>query len=556
MAKLNVDTSIVDFLKSKNQDHSRASRASLAVQHGIVKDASQYTGTASQNIGLLNKLKSSGSAPPPATPPTQTPQAETPVSAQTTDIKSSADAETFINQNQQSDIETGKAADAPPTRKSTVEIFKEATGFDSVLPDTPLPDAPDFSARFQELRRDANLDQLEERLNSLQQEEDAINAQRRERIESEEGKAVALNVISGRVSEVERQEMKRLDFVARQKNAVINQINSKTAVINQIMDLEKLDFDVATEQYDREFTRRQALYDIAADIRDERQEDDAELRELAAQTAADARANGEIFINTMVKGGKKIEELDATQSAQLQKWGMEAGLGRNFFNTLYEAVSAEEGEKKLLTHVTSPDKSTVTAVYEDGSTSVIPTGITPKPTDNGSGETLSPLDIKRIQELYGFTPPLGVTMGEVEQFIRDNPDATPIELQEGMSFFFGEIDDGQGSTTTRNDAINERFLDKDYFRNNYTRDQLKDFSDQAGTSSFWTNKGADINRFLDLMTERVQTARAEGWTDREIEEIIAEQFLSTSNSSGVVITAPTPTPRQTPRQTPTPTPTP
>lgn len=57
--------SIVDYLKSIGQDSSYQARASLASQYGITN----YTGSAEQNLQLLNALKTSTS---PTTPPTTT----------------------------------------------------------------------------------------------------------------------------------------------------------------------------------------------------------------------------------------------------------------------------------------------------------------------------------------------------------------------------------------------------------------------------------------------------------------------------------------------------
>ncbi|MBC2369387.1 M15 family peptidase [Listeria booriae] len=58
---VNAGGSIVDYLNSKKIDSSLANRKKLAVKHGIAN----YTGTATQNTQLLNKLKS-GSAPAPS----------------------------------------------------------------------------------------------------------------------------------------------------------------------------------------------------------------------------------------------------------------------------------------------------------------------------------------------------------------------------------------------------------------------------------------------------------------------------------------------------------
>ena len=63
---LNTDTSIVDYLKSTNQDSSYAARTKLAADSGV-KD---YTGTPEQNTQLLNTLKSKAPATATAAPPT------------------------------------------------------------------------------------------------------------------------------------------------------------------------------------------------------------------------------------------------------------------------------------------------------------------------------------------------------------------------------------------------------------------------------------------------------------------------------------------------------
>jgi len=62
-------TSIVDYLKSIGKDSSYQARATLASQHGITN----YTGSAEQNLQLLNKLKTTPTptSPAPASSPTQ-----------------------------------------------------------------------------------------------------------------------------------------------------------------------------------------------------------------------------------------------------------------------------------------------------------------------------------------------------------------------------------------------------------------------------------------------------------------------------------------------------
>lgn len=66
---VNLTASVVDYMNSKGINSSFANRKKLATQHGIEK----YSGTASQNLALLNKLKGGAQANPnPVTKPATT----------------------------------------------------------------------------------------------------------------------------------------------------------------------------------------------------------------------------------------------------------------------------------------------------------------------------------------------------------------------------------------------------------------------------------------------------------------------------------------------------
>lgn len=92
---LNVNTSIVDYLKSQGKDSSFNYRTTLATQNGI----SNYRGTAQQNVSLLNALRNaSKAATTPATQaaapqaqaaPQAAPQTQTPAPNQMTTLVNS-----------------------------------------------------------------------------------------------------------------------------------------------------------------------------------------------------------------------------------------------------------------------------------------------------------------------------------------------------------------------------------------------------------------------------------------------------------------------------------
>ena len=63
---LNTSTSIVDYLKDQGQDSSFATRSNIAKTFGVT----DYTGTATQNVDLLNRLQQSQVAPTAQATPT------------------------------------------------------------------------------------------------------------------------------------------------------------------------------------------------------------------------------------------------------------------------------------------------------------------------------------------------------------------------------------------------------------------------------------------------------------------------------------------------------
>lgn len=322
MATLNTGTSIVDFLKSTGKDSSYTARAKLATQYGI----SGYTGDAKQNEALLVAVKK-GTTPTPAT------------------VTSKDDAAVFINSNQESDASTARTKDEPPTRtkapasETLTEAYKSITGKSSLMPDSGKPDAPNFEATYNELRSKYNVGDLETRLNDLDAEEQAVIAQRRQRTTAEMDKPVALNVISGRVGEVERQENERLSYIATQKQGLAAQLQTSNAVIENTMNLKKLDYSTAKDEYDSEFSQNLQMFNVVkglydADVSEQDREQD------------NARANLQIIYNGLKEGdGAAVSD---TLKYTIGKLELEAGLPTGF----YERLNSSNPEGKILSTTT------------------------------------------------------------------------------------------------------------------------------------------------------------------------------------------------------------
>lgn len=325
MATLNTDTSIVDFLKSTGKDTSFTSRAKLAVEHGIVQSVNQYTSSANQNTSLLGKLKSAVPKTPAA-------------------VGNNTDqASNFINGGQGADIEAAKTADEPPTRSTTTDLvgaFKEITGKSSILPSTPSVATPNFEATFQQLRGQYGVGALETTINDLDAQEQDLRAQLRISTNEELGKPVALDVISGRVSEQERNAMERIDFISRQKSRAVQELQTANDAIENMMNFKKLDYDVAKEAYDTEFNNNLKMFDVIRST--------AEFSSNESEKIQDnARANLQIIYNSIADGGD-LSTVDEATTMKINKLELQAGLPQGF----YQTIATQKPDAKVLSTTT------------------------------------------------------------------------------------------------------------------------------------------------------------------------------------------------------------
>lgn len=315
--------SVVDYLKSTGGDISFSARAQLAVKQGIVANAGQYTGTASQNTSLLTKLRSGAKATPTA-------------------VSDPSTADAFINGGQDGDIAQAEEADAPPSRSNELlQNFYTQTGITSLVPTFDENDVPDFEATYTKMRKEQGIEGLERSINEYDSLEQDIQSRLRDRVDTEEGKTVAMNVISGRVSEAEKQEFRRLDEIGRAKNRAVNQLQTANSVIETMMNLKQMDYTVAKEEYNREFNRNTQLFSIFKGM--EEFDMSAEERDRAA-----AVSNLNIMYGAIKDGGLDVATMDAATTAKISSLELKAGLPSGFYN----AVAATNPEGKVLSTTT------------------------------------------------------------------------------------------------------------------------------------------------------------------------------------------------------------
>lgn len=418
MANLNTDTSVVDYLKSTGGDFSFSGRAKKAVELGIVKSIGDYSGSALQNTSLLSKLKGAVPAAP-------------------TNVSNAGQSATdFINAKQDEDISVATKQDEPPTRSVTTDLvgaFKELTGKSSLVPTGTTPAAPNFEQTFQDLRKQYGVDVLETNINDLDTQEQELQAQLRISRNAEIGKPVALNVIEGRVGEQERNFNERIDTIQRQKARAVAQLQTANDAIENLMTFKKMDYDVAKDAYNTEFSQNLQLFDTIRGVYS------LELTE--KDRAQDtARANLQIIYNSIQDGEADIATLDPKLETKINKLELEAGLPQGFFKSL----QSKKPDSKILstTTRTTSGKKYADIIYQNSDGSLSTQQVLLGSSNEGSGGNESESDLERSQRSKtiqyfeasgiggdGYTSPEAYIAAR-KAWVTDVKGATPSEFDE------------------------------------------------------------------------------------------------------------------------------
>jgi len=120
-------------------------------------------------------------------------------------------------------------------------------------------------------------------------------------------------------------------------------------------------------------------------------------------------------------------------------------------------------------------------------------------------------ELNTFKKIYGWTPPYGVTKSQVRQYMADNPNATPQELEQGLINFLGR-NSGKINNIKSDDIIN-------YIINNLNKEQmniLKRKADEAGISSIWHSTKTDILNYLNSMKDLINEAINNGYSQEQI----------------------------------------
>ena len=253
------------------------------------------------------------------------------------EINNLDDATNVINANQQNDFQKKQAETNPQIRDSVKDTLKDLSS--NVNDATNIltggderPEVPNLSELYKKLTTGEQGEiykttELEDNLSFWKNQERDIQARMRDRMAYEEGKPVAMGVISGKTSEIARQEQKNLSFANRQIAYVNDQLKTKYSMIEMVMNFTSLDYKNASNSYDKDFSQNLQTLNFIKGV-------ESEIKSDKEKEEDNARANIQIIANNLSKGGMSFDELDDNQKLEMNKLEIKAGLPIGFLESI------------------------------------------------------------------------------------------------------------------------------------------------------------------------------------------------------------------------------
>ena len=418
--------SIVDYLKSVGQSSDYSSRSALAAQQGI----QNYQGTAEQNTQLLNILRGGGTVAGGA----QTSYKE----GDTRDNPITGQTERYMPDGTWKEVSTAgnkrpdtgfvgtsdtvrdaeKAASAEALKQVAEDMLKDQTEIEKLTtqqqlqnirtelgldPQTGLvkPVAPSYESDFLALRSEHGITAIETQMNDLKSQIRTLEATARTEIEKEETRLAPGESIGIRQSALQKEANRQIDELNRRLQTLTDEYNTKANLINTMMSLKQLDYQTASDEYNRDFSMTLQLMNLVEGrITREQQEETREKD--------DARANLTLLTNLMDSSNLKWDDLDFDMQAQMTaleiKGNLPVGITSMFMNSYPQA--------ELLTSVTGTDASgqqVVSFIYKDengmpGIVQTVQTGLMKQPSAADTKSLQKQSEISSMNDFIAANP--------------------------------------------------------------------------------------------------------------------------------------------------------
>ena len=264
---------------------------------------------------------------------------------------------------------------------------------------TATPKAPSMAEQFATQRANLGVGDKETQLSNINAEIAKLDNEFATLSDEETNRKVSVLQINRRKTDQQiKYESARRDLDTK-KNVIVNELNQKYSVIENIMKYAGMDYDNAQQDYNTKFNQAIALTNLIKGVEDSAKSD-------AERKSDNARANLQVMM-TQLKG-KDYPALDSATQADIKNMELQAGFPAGFTQFISEAV--DEPVVSIGSEFTDANGNRQVPVYtKNTNTGVVSAELIGLGT--GKGEDLGILDVQRYKDLY---PDAGIEIGDTK----------------------------------------------------------------------------------------------------------------------------------------------
>lgn len=367
---------------------------SRAEKEGITKDGKQILAPGAFQAPVKPGIVSPGDQP--LEPIIQPPEPILPITEEsngvvTTDAPRAIDAQAEIDA-EEATIKEGESTQQELdtlTRQQKLQNLREEMGLD---PDTgeklDKPALPTFESSFEALRSEHGIAAIESRLNTLNEQIRDLDAATRLGTQKAEGRLAPVQVIGQEQLSIRRQAQESLDALNREKATLIEELNTKNTLISNLMSFKQLDYNTASDEYNKKFTQSLQMMNFLAG-------EEAQEEKEANQQRDDARANLNVITGILQDSGKTFSELDLTMQSSIRNLEVKAGIPQGSFETLMTSKPNVE-VMATINGVNEAGEDIISFIYRDPKTGKA--GVAETMTTGGISELPSEEDFTKTQK--------------------------------------------------------------------------------------------------------------------------------------------------------------
>jgi len=173
-----------------------------------------------------------------------------------------------------------------------------------------------FTNMYQSAMKSANISDLQTQLGDLNMQIAERQNIYEQRMNAVGGETISLDVIGGKQGEIARQEQINLNYLANQKSAIVEQINSAMSMVETYMKYYQMDYQAAQDAYSAQYQQQMDMMNY--------------MQEERSYSQQVAQANLNTIIKQVELGDFSFNDLDESTKLMINQFEAQAGLPVGF----------------------------------------------------------------------------------------------------------------------------------------------------------------------------------------------------------------------------------